>query len=173
MQKFTSFKACIIASCLLSSAVPAEAMASKNTSETIEMIVSELKNHPFKSSMIAFLSASLFMFLSRKPDNNPSRCTLENLLENPTLENLNYYFRDEILGQQEQSSTPKIDKETGNWVIKEGFPAKGYVGHLSTLVKPLTITALFVLTCQKALNDEKGGGGILPGIAAWLALSHL
>ena len=36
MQKFTSFKACIIASCLLSSAVPAEAMASKNTSETIE-----------------------------------------------------------------------------------------------------------------------------------------
>lgn len=167
MKKLTTIKACVLASYLLSSVVPAYAAGEVTTPGAVKGLFEFTKDlsSTAKMSATALLAASLYMFFSRKPDNAPDRYDIEKLKAfDFDLENLQYFFVDGLVGHAKESDKVKTN-EKGELEVKQGAKERGLGGMVSEMIKPLVKTAAFMLAVKLFLYNEKDG--IMPGYAAW------
>lgn len=151
MKTLTSVKACILASYLLSSAMPAHAIDTAVVTTTLQKFAS------VKGITTLAIAASLFQFFARKPDNNPVRYDLEKMKAGDIdFDGIKFLIIDGLIGHPQKSATIKADTN-GKIEVKQGAEAKGLYGAISEIIKPLATTLGFIVVWNKFLADSNAG----------------
>lgn len=175
MKKFTSIKACVLASYLLSSIAPAYAVGETVTTpvkNAVSAITSDL-SYTAKASLTTLFALSLFRFLSREPDRNPVRVTFQQFVDKVKAGELSFddfvaFVDDSVIGHAGKRPSLRVDPETGKIDASVATYPKGLYGELNEYVKPAFKTLAFMAVTQNILKNwnapynpkDNGGSGI-------------
>lgn len=163
MKHSTSLTLCALALCLFS-AQSASATAESKLAQPLTRLaninlnkfISTPQGIAATCSMIA-----LFVFFARKPDTAPDRYDLEAVKNDPSFKNIfkfvYYYILDGVLGHASQGSSAKIGEDGKTVVVKPSIPARGGLGQISEMIKPLSETLKFIATSASFLTTSMDG----------------
>jgi hypothetical protein len=117
---------------------------------------------------ITALMISILIFNLREPDHKANRYNLEDLKANPTFQNIfkfvYYFYLDGLIGHKRITSSAKVGDDGKTIVVKPGVPARGLLGAISDITKPVADTLAFAALSGAFLKT--GGEGLLEWIAA-------
>ena len=172
MKNTLSLKTCLMALCFFAAqemsanaAISKELFTRSNILEKITAAeLSEFIKTPTGIATAAF-AISVLIFNMREPDGKPNRYNLEELKANPSFKNIfkfvYYFLLDGVIGNKRQSSSAKIGDDGKTVVLKQGYPARGFYGQVSELIKPISETLGFIPATGKFISD------CVFGLIAW------
>lgn len=165
MKHSTSLILCALALCFFATSSMSASDAKK---VTLNQAVEKLSNVKFTSLVTSpkgvattATMIALFIFFSRKPDTAPDRYDIEAVKADPSFQNIlefvYYYILDGVIGHQSQSSSAKMGEDGKTVVIKPGIPARGGLGYLSEIAKPLASTLGFIASISTFIDASADG----------------